>query len=256
MKSLEESIAVAMECTDTSLVAYLPYILQDFWELGSSSSDIILLIEKHLTDYSKLKILDIGCGKGAVSVKIAEKFNCECWGFDGIGEFIEEANRKSVEYKVDTLCRFEKADVRKKINELPKFDVIILGAVGQIFGNYYETLTQLKKCLSKDGLILIGDAYIEDTSSFSRPDILKRKELLEQIDRAEMKIIDELVGEQNDKEPEYEQEFDFIELRCNELAEKYPEKKSLFESYVQRQIVEYDVLMTKVTCVTMAIKEK
>lgn len=255
MKSLEESVTTAMDGADTEIFPYLSYILQDFWEIGSSPSDMISLIEKHSTDYSKLKVLDLGCGKGAVSVKIAEKLHCECWGIDGIVDFIEYANKKAVEYRVDALCHFEQTDIREKINELPLFDVVILGAVGQVLGNYYDTLTALRKCLKKGGLILIDDAYIEDSSSFTHPVIIRRSEQLAQIERAGMEVVEELIAGGEETET-HEQQFDYIEQRCNELIEKYPEKKSLFEGYIQAQNEEYKVLDTEVVCLTMAIKEK
>jgi len=255
MKSLEESVVTTMDGTDKEIFPYLSYILQDFWEIGSSASDMIALIEKHSTDYSKLKMLDLGCGKGAVSVKIAEKLRSECWGIDGIADFIEYANNKAIEYNVDLLCHFEQADIREKIKELPMFDVVILGAVGQVFGSYYDTLTALRKCLKKGGLILIDDAYIEDSSSFTHPVIIRRSEQLAQIDRAGMKVIDELFAGREETET-HEQEFDYVRLRCNELIEKYPENKSLFEGYIQAQNEEYEVLDTEVVCLTMAIKEK
>ena len=112
----------------------------------------------------------------------------------------------------------------------------------------------MKKCLKKGGLILIDDAYIEDTSEFSHPAMLKRTELLNLISQAEMKIADELIA--NEQIAEHEQEFDFVEQRCGELIKKFPEKKSLFESYIQKQKEEYDVLDTKTIGLTMAIKEK
>lgn len=125
MKSLEESVVIAMDGTDKDIFPYLPYILQNFWEIGASPSDMITLIESQFTDFSELKIVDLGCGKGAVSIKIAEKLGCECWGFDAIGDFIEEARIKATDYNVASLCHFEQADIREKIKELPRFDVII-----------------------------------------------------------------------------------------------------------------------------------
>lgn len=257
MKSLEESVVVAMDGDDTGIFPYLPYILQDFWEIGSSPADMIKLIERHTTNYSRLNVLDLGCGKGAVSIRIAEKLKCECWGFDGIGEFIGYAVQKAKEHHVEARCHFEQADIRDKIDELPEFDVIILGAIGQVFGDYYSTLTTVRKCLKHDGLLLIDDAYIEDSSTFSHPSLLKKSELLHQISSAGMELVDELtVDELDEIKTDHKDEFNYIELRCGELIERYPERKSLFEAYISKQNEEYDVLDTKVVCLTMAIKDK
>ncbi|MBU4494246.1 MAG: class I SAM-dependent methyltransferase, partial [Acidobacteria bacterium] len=62
-KTIEESVVTAMDGADSNLFPYLPYILQDLWEIGSSPEVIIELIRKHTNDYSSLKILDLGCGK-------------------------------------------------------------------------------------------------------------------------------------------------------------------------------------------------
>jgi len=257
MKSLEESIVTAMDGTDKEIFPYLPYILQDFWEIGSSPTEMIFLIEKYKTDYTKLQVLDLGCGKGAVSIKIAEKLKCQCRGIDGIREFIEEAKKKALEYKVDKFCIFEQADIRESIKNLPRFDVIILGAIGQVFGDYYETLTQIKPCLNKNGIILIDDSYIEDSSTFTHPALFKKKELLNQISRAGMELIDELFTcGQNEIMEEHIEELDFIKLRCNELIKRHPEKQLLFQNYIKSQQEEYNNLDTKIISLTMVIKDK
>lgn len=116
MKTLEESIAVAMDGgQDTAIVPFLPYILQDFWEIGTPPEIIIDLVQKHCNDYSKLNVLDLGCGKGAVSLKLAQALKCSCYGIDGIPEFIRTSEEKALEYGVDALCRFEAADIRTRI---------------------------------------------------------------------------------------------------------------------------------------------
>lgn len=255
MKSLEESVAISMDGTDTEILQYLPYILQDFWEIGASPSDMISLIEKHTTGYSRLKILDLGCGKGAVSIRIAEKLHCRCFGFDAISSFINEAREKSIQYKVSDLCSFVVADIREKIKELAQFDIIILGAIGQVFGNYYETLTILSNHMSANGIIIIDDAYIDNDESSTYSQLFTKQEMLLQIDKTGMKLIDELIPDENETSLEYDNQLESLKKRCFELMEKYPEKKYLFEEYIRSQEGEYDTLKNKVVCSTMVVKK-
>ena len=252
MKTLKESIAAAMDSPgNTAIVPFLPYILQDFWEMGTSPEIVINLVRKHCKEYPSLNVLDLGCGKGAVSVKLAAALQCNCYGIDGIPEFIEASKEKSLEYGVDTLCRFEIGDIRKKIKELEKFDVIILGAVGQVLGNYFITLRTLSKHLAAEGIVVIDEAYIDDSSDFQHPAILRHGELLKQIAQAKMELVDAI----ENKPSNSAEEFKNIQKRCSELMTKYPDKKSLFESYIQSQAMEYDILENKVIAATMVCKK-
>ena len=253
MKTLEESIATAMESQDVALVPFIPYILQDFWDMGTPPEMVINLVQKHC-NIATGHVLDLGCGKGAVSIKLAAALKCNCYGIDGMPEFIEIAKTKAQEYGVDKLCRFEVGDIRKKIEKLDKFDIIILGAIGQVFGDYYTTLTTLSKHLKQGGIIIINDAYIEDTSDFQHPAVLHRGELLKQIGQAGMELIDEHTG--GEDRAEYAIQFENLQKRCKELMIKHPEKTSLFENYIQTQAEEYDALENKIIGSIMVIKAK
>jgi ubiquinone/menaquinone biosynthesis C-methylase UbiE len=93
MKTLEESVVTAMDGSDKELFPYLPYILQDLWEIGANPDTIIRLIAKYFSKYPDLKVLDLGCGKGAVSINIAKNLGCYCYGIDAVPDFL----RKSLE---------------------------------------------------------------------------------------------------------------------------------------------------------------
>ncbi len=211
----------------------------------------------HKKNYSTLKVLDLGCGKGAVSIKIAVALKCHCLGLDAMSDFIEEAKRKAAEYHVDTLCIFETDDIRQRVSSLKGYDVIILGAIGPVFGNYYHTLTQIAECLKADGVVIIDDSYIEDASPYSHPLILRRQELLDQIDTAGMQLVDEVIANDAEDTTEgYEKEWADIVNRCHELMRQYPDKSALFEGYINKQREEYDVLENKVIGTTMVIRKK
>jgi cyclopropane fatty-acyl-phospholipid synthase-like methyltransferase len=255
MKSLEDSILTAMECSDKEILPYLPYILQDFWEIGSDPDTIISLIRKHINIDNLPKVLDLGCGKGAVAVNVAHKLRCECFGIDAISEFISFARTKANEYGVDELCKFVVGDIREMIKGLEFYDVIILGAIGQVFGNYYETLTILNQHLSKDGIIIIDDGYIEDESAFSHQQVYRKSEIQKQINEAGMVLAEEVVDDANDTVANnYDREYYNLAKRCQELMDKHPDKASIFLNYKNIQKIEYNNLKREITCSTMVIK--
>lgn len=256
MKTLEECVVTAMDGSDKGLYPFLPYILQDIWEIGADPDAIIKLIRKHSSNYSNLKILDLGCGKGAVSVKVSKEFGCACYGIDAIPEFVEFARQKAKEYNVEHLCAFEIGDIREKTKELFGYYIIILGAIGPVLGNYYTTLTTLSKCLNKNGFFIIDDGYIDDNSSFSHPLILKKSLILQQIDQAGMELVEnDIMKSENIKESD-DYIFENLKKRCYELIERHPEKQNLFPDYIKKQEFENDVLENKIISTTMIIKMK
>jgi len=257
MKTLDESIVTAMELPDIALIKYLPYILQDYWEIGSSTEEIIKVIKKYKTNYSSLDVLDLGSGKGAVSIKMAVELKCNCFGIDAIDDFVAYSNYKSKEYLVSDLCWFETNDIRTRIKTAGKYDIIILGAIGAVFGNYYETLSQLKPHLNDNGLIIIDDGYAEDDCKKDFPNVLKKSELIAQINNAGMKLIDEVtVNEIPTIHENYETEFKNLQKRCIELAERFPEDKESFFKYIEEQKEEYRILSEEIICAMLIIKQK
>lgn len=255
-KTLEESIIEAMDGSDLDLIPFLPYILQDRWEIGSDPKTMIDLIRKHARDHSDLKILDLGCGKGAISVKIAHEFKCKCFGIDAIKDFIDEANRKAKEYQVGHLCHFEVGDIREKVKSLQGFDVIILGSIGPVFGDYSQTLRALKTCVADGGIIMIDDGYIANDNDYLHL-LVQRKDVIDQqILDSGMELIDELVFNKEDIKESDSAIYENLEKRCLELIKKFPEKAALFKDYIQRQKEENVVLEEKITCAVMVIKNK
>lgn len=58
MKTLDESVAAAMDGRDASIVPFLPYILQDTCELGTSSGVVIDDILKRFKDRFDVVVLE------------------------------------------------------------------------------------------------------------------------------------------------------------------------------------------------------
>ena len=255
MKTLEESVVIAMDGADKELFPYLPYILQDIWEIGTDPDTVRELIGKHFGDYENLKVLDLGCGKGAVSVKVAQKFKCNCHGIDAIDEFIQYAQGKAREYGVENYCLFETGDIRTAVNHLPKYDIIILGAIGPVLGNYEKSLNTLKNCLKDDGIIIIDDAYIDNNSDFVHPLIVKYDELQRQVKAAGMQIIENLPVAKSEVIESDDIILENLKKRCLELAQKHPQKQKLFADYIKKQEHDSYVNAEKVICTNMVVKK-
>jgi len=253
-RSLEECVVTAMECNVAGLVKHLPYILQDIWEIGTSTEEVIAFIKKHQQNYAGLDVLDLGSGKGAVSVKVAAELGCRCLGIDAIEDFVAFSNSKAKEYSVDSICTFETGDIRTMVKTLGKYDVIILGSIGPVFGDYHATLSELAPHLKSGGLIIIDDAYIADDSDAEYPGILRKSELEKQVADAGMKLIDEItINEIQGATEVFDDEFRDLRKRCLELVEKYPEDKDMLLAYVERQKREYEALTTDITPAMFAI---
>lgn len=243
-----------MDGSDVQLFPFLPYILQDIWEIGADPEVIIKLISKHFRNVAGLRVLDLGCGKGAVSVKVAQKLGCTCHGIDAIPEFVAFAQQKATEFKVNHLCKFETGDIRQKVRELTGYDVVILGAIGPVFGDHFTTLTTLKKCINENGIFIIDDGYIDDESNYSHPLMFKKSTIILQIKKAGMKLVENDIFDTNDIKESDDFIFDKLKSRCFELIEKHPDKQTLFLDYIKNQEIENDVLENMVIGATIVIK--
>jgi len=135
----QQSVANSLEA-EKNLLPYMPYLLQDLWALGSSVNQILDLIGTLPLSSDSPKVLDLGCGKVAVSIRIASKFRFDVVGVDAMSEFLKNAGRKSSEYQVFDLCCFIETDILTYVTNEHNFDIVILAALGGIFGNNKKQL--------------------------------------------------------------------------------------------------------------------
>ncbi|MBN1184833.1 MAG: methyltransferase domain-containing protein [Bacteroidales bacterium] len=252
MATIDESIAMAMDCETTELVKYLPYILQDFYEIGSLAKSILrVVIEQNTKEH--IDVLDLGCGKGAVLCTIAENINSQCIGIDAVKEFIDYAN-ENVKKKGLKNCLFKAGDIRNKELLSGQYDFIILGSIGPVYGNHRETMEFLKPYLKNDGMIILDDGYTENEKEHSI--VIKKEYLLREISDSGMEIVKEYIGDETCDESEFEEQLNKIMNRCNELMIQYPEKASILSDYIKKQEKEYHSLQDDITCSTMVIRRK
>lgn len=104
------------------------------------------------------RILDIGCGMGALGLELKNHGNVYV---DGI-----EINDKAAQIASKVLDKVYIGDAEKIINELPKgyYDVVALGDVIEHLFNPWEFIKKVKKVLKKNGIILSSIPNISNIS--------------------------------------------------------------------------------------------
>lgn len=255
MKTVEEIVALSMDGGgNVAIVPFLPYILQDFHELGSSARTILEAARRHAPAGKRLDVLDVGCGKGAISILLAAELDCRCLGLDAIHEFTVAARARAEREGVAGSCAFASGDARAIIPHLGSFDVIVLGSTGPILGGYFGTMTALKPHLLPDGIIILDDGYLDDGSPSDHELIVNRSTLLGEISRAGMALSAEMPAAPPDRDAEYDGQLADITRRCAELEAAHPDRTALFRAYAERQRQEYRNLKTDVICATLIIR--
>lgn len=244
-QSIEEKLARSLTADDTSIIPYLPYLLQDLWELGSSADDIFYLLEKnHLTSQLN-KVLDLGCGKGAVAIPLAEKLDCCVKGIDLIPDFIKEAEEIAQARQLSANCEFIEGDINQAVRVERNYDCVIFGAVGDVMGDYSATLEKLKSTVAAGGLIFWDDAFV--ATEAGNHNLRMAYEYLTQaqwqalFQQNHVQVIDSLVYESYE-EADYLEDYHRIAKRADELSTRFPNKKAMFEQYKRNQLAEYQDL--------------
>ena len=254
-------LARSLSADTTELLPYLPYVLQDYWELGSDPDVMARLIEKHISLSDGIRILDLACGKGAVSVKIANRLGVSVKGIDITHAFIEYAEQKAKEYGVDDLCEFVIGDINEAVKTERDYDCVILGAVGPgVLGGPAETLKKLKAVMKPGGYILIEEGYIPDEGNrekirYNKDIHLTKQQWMDVFKDADLDLVETASGF-GEGDLDSVSGMAAITARANELIEKYPDKKAMFEGYVRDQQNEYDDISDSLICVTWVLRKK
>jgi len=245
-RDVEEKLAGSLTAETTDIIPFLPYLLQDFWELGSDPAAMAELLEKHIAVSATTNVLDLACGKGAVSVAVAKKLRVKVKGYDIIPEFIEFAVQKAQEHGVAELCDFEVGDINEVVQVAKGYDVVILGGVGDVLGKPSETLRKLKQTIKTGGYILIDECYLKDGGKqedvgYNNYEYLTEEQWATLFTESGLELIETVSAFETEPENmDSDSGMAAITKRANELIEKHPEQKIMFEGYIRSQQSEYD----------------
>jgi ubiquinone/menaquinone biosynthesis C-methylase UbiE len=225
----------------------MPYLLQDMWALGCSEKDILQVV-RELDLTMKSTVLDLGCGKGAIAVQLAQKYGYSVTGIDAMPEFLEVARNKAAEYQVSHLCGFIKQDILKYTVASHSFDLVILASLGGIFGSIRETVVKLRKQVRSGGYMIIDDGYLKNKKKLNRKGYAHYRSHAKSV-KDLTSLGDQLVREINTSE--YNREIcerylRIIKKRGQDLIVRYPELKKDLNAYINLQAEECEVIYREI----------
>jgi SAM-dependent methyltransferase len=238
MRTEEDMIAYALE-VDPSLLPLIPELLRGFDELGSDG-DAILAALRSIDLPTSATAVDLGCGKGVISVKIASELGIRTTGVELFEPFIAECEMRAEAAGVGDLCDFIHGNIVKQAGALPPADVAIYAALGDVLGPPPETMAIVSRFVKPGGFVLISDGFVREGGSAdftgfeyatSRDDVLAGW-----MAHGDHLVLESLARDDDGGEAEV------IKRNVESLALRYPELKDKLLQFARDQQAEYDFL--------------
>ena len=251
-----QSVSDSLETTERML-PHMPYLLQDMWALGCSEKDILQVVGE-LDLPVKTTVLDLGCGKGAMAVQLAQKYEFSVTGIDAMPEFLEVARQKAAEYQVSRLCGFMEQDILKYAIASHDFDLVILASLGGIFGSIRDTVAQLRRQVRSGGYMIIDDGYLKNKKKLNRKGYAHVRSHAETLKKLTC-FGDRLIREINTSEYSREINIQYLTLikrRGQELGQKHSDLKKDLDSYINLQAEECEVMEREIEGALWVLRKK
>ncbi len=239
-------IAASLEAPE-SLLPHLPELLADLDELGSHPRVIVDLL-RHLPALSS--VLDLGCGKGAVALRLARELRFQVLGIDLFAPFVDEARRRARSQGVDDLCRFETADMREALARFSGVDAVIYAALGNALGDLETCVALLRGAVRPGGFIVLDDGFLKNGTPIARKGYettVPREEALRQLSAFGDVLEAEVIIPAQELRRANVRNNRLIRRRADELSKRRPDLAPMIDAYVQNQLVECETLETRIT---------
>jgi len=123
-----------------------------------SSANVDLLVEA-LDLAPGARALDIGCGKGEILIRVAERWGAEGRGVDWSAEFLADARRLLSARGPGADVEFVEADATRFETEPASWDLCISVGSAWLLGGFSKALQTFQTWLRPGGLALVGEGY-------------------------------------------------------------------------------------------------
>lgn len=221
--------------TPPQLVPYIPQLLADMWSLSVPPETVLELLRDEECTRDISKIMDIGCGKGAISISLARQFGYQVYGLDIYAPFVDEARTRAQEFGVDEICRFENENIKKVIHIPADYDMVLLIWVGGVLGSIADSIGQIRHLIRSGGYMLIGEGCFKDgvnTEYEFQLRFIDLKATRKALTLHGDVILKEMIIPPEEISSYYREYIDSLREGAKKCSEKHPEHTELLWEYV------------------------
>lgn len=257
MSALPDAELAAFFQVHPSILHLVPELLTDVWALGSDPEQIVRLLQPAGLTLGA-RVLDLGCGKGAVSLAVAEAFAATVDGTDAFAPFVADAVRRAEAVGLTSDCCFWCEDVPTTAAAARGYDAVLYVSLGHALGSAREAIATLRRTVRTGGLIVFDGGYLaafDGGIAFPRYGHLRnRRDTLCDLVAFGDRLVEEQLIPADERSLLNRTIVDAIEVRADALARRYPGHAAALADYVAKERAECEILDNRVHCATWIIE--
>jgi len=222
---------------DPEILSFVPELLRDLDALGGDPDLVVAWLGEAGLQGPEFRVLDLGCGKGAVAVAVADRLGCRVHGVDVFPPFIESARQRADSCGVGELCTFVPGDLRTTVATGDDSNAVLLVSVG-VLGPPRATVRGCRACARPGGVMILGNTCLRESGRAGISgygDVLSRAETRRQLTSFGDQLIHERGTSLAEMQAQNRRFTTVIERRAAELAARHPEHARAFRAYVERE---------------------
>jgi SAM-dependent methyltransferase len=254
MRSEVDMLAYSLE-TEEELLPLLPELLADIWALGSDVETIVGAV-KALSLPPTSRVIDLGCGKGAVSIALAKALNFRVLGIDLFEPFVRQCEEYARQNGVEDLCEFRHGNIVNLAGQIEPADVAIFAALGDVLGTRTETMSILRRYVRPGGFVVINDDFLRRADGPSFPGFegaaVRDVALSGWAGQGDVLVYESIETDDDDENGDNEAEL--IARRADALARANPSLAAAIDRFALSQAEEYDLLAKEFVSATWVFR--
>ena len=242
----EQDLSRSLEI-DPLLIPYAAEILADITALGSWPEVMVKMLEPLGLPPETSTVMDLGCGKGAASIRIAQKLEFQVFGIDLFPPFIQEARERAAMLHVESFCTFDTQDIRSLLRKRKKdhYDVVIYAALGGLLGTFSQIVGRIRTLVPDGRYMIIDDGFLAHAERMHRPGYeycRNYEKTRSELTRHGDVIVSETIIPKEDLVSTFRKDFTYIRWRIEALSLRHPELMEALSTYLAQQQEEYRIL--------------